>query len=90
MRAEEQRMFGVTALLYDVFRRCQIFPTESKKMTNLGAVLTQLKEERDRLDRAIAALSDVGRGRTGRGGKRRYRRRRAKGSQRRNGHVGLR
>lgn len=28
-------------------------------MTNLGAVLEQLKQERSRLDRAIAALSEV-------------------------------
>lgn len=28
-------------------------------MTDLGAVLEQLKEERDKLDRAIAALSGV-------------------------------
>lgn len=28
-------------------------------MTDLGAVLAQLKSERDRLDRAIAALSGV-------------------------------
>lgn len=29
-------------------------------MTDLGAVLAQLKKERDKLDRAIAALSGVG------------------------------
>jgi hypothetical protein len=29
-------------------------------MTDLGAVLEQLKEERDKLDRAIAALNGVG------------------------------
>jgi ABC-type transporter Mla subunit MlaD len=28
-------------------------------MTNLGAVLQQLKQERSRLDKAIAALSEV-------------------------------
>lgn len=36
-------------------------------MTNLGAVLTQLKKERDKLDRAIAALSGTGSGRAGKG-----------------------
>ena len=39
-------------------------------MTDLGAVVAQLKQERDKLDRAIAALSGVGgklgSGRTGR------------------------
>ena len=39
-------------------------------MTDLGAVLAQLKKERDKLDRAIAALSGLGGksggGRTGR------------------------
>jgi hypothetical protein len=29
-------------------------------MTDLGAVVAQLKKERDKLDRAIAALSGVG------------------------------
>jgi len=29
-------------------------------MTDLGALLTQLKAERDKLDRAIAALSGLG------------------------------
>jgi hypothetical protein len=38
-------------------------------MTDLGAVLAQLKRERDKLNRAIAALSGVGGG--GRAGKRR-------------------
>ena len=38
-------------------------------MTDLGAVLAQLKQERDKLDRAIAALSGVGG--VGRSGKRR-------------------
>ena len=41
-------------------------------MTELGAVLMQLKKERDRLDRAIAALSGgTTRGRSGSAGKRR-------------------
>ena len=31
-------------------------------MTDLGAVLKQLKKERDRLDRAIIALSGIGGG----------------------------
>lgn len=39
-------------------------------MTDLGAVLAQLKEERDKLDRAIAALSGVAGGRAGGTGKR--------------------
>lgn len=44
-------------------------------MTDLGAVLTQLKKERAQLDRAIAALSGVARGSSAasannRGGKR--------------------
>ena len=30
-------------------------------MTDLGAIVAQLKKERDKLDRAIAALSGVGR-----------------------------
>jgi hypothetical protein len=34
-------------------------------MTDLGAVLAQLKAERDKLDRAIAALSGVGGGKGG-------------------------
>ena len=41
-------------------------------MTDLGAVLAQLKKERDKLDRAITALSGVTGGKTGgRTGKRR-------------------
>jgi hypothetical protein len=41
-------------------------------MTDLGAVLAQLKKERDKLDRAIAALSGVAGGKAGgRTGKRR-------------------
>ncbi len=41
-------------------------------MTDLGAVLAQLKAERSKLDRAIAALTEVvdGKGGGGRGGKR--------------------
>jgi hypothetical protein len=31
-------------------------------MTDLGAIVAQLKQERDKLDRAIAALSGVGAG----------------------------
>jgi hypothetical protein len=38
-------------------------------MTDLGAIVTQLKQERDKLDRAIAALSGVGRS-SGGGGRR--------------------
>ncbi|HTS05594.1 MAG TPA: hypothetical protein VMP68_08430 [Candidatus Eisenbacteria bacterium] len=38
-------------------------------MTDLGAIVAQLKKERDKLDRAIAALSGVGR--SGGGGGRR-------------------
>ena len=38
-------------------------------MTHLGAVVAQLKKERDKLDRAIAALSGVG-GSRSRGGRR--------------------
>ena len=34
-------------------------------MTDLGAVLAQLKQERDKLDRAIAALSGVVKGKAG-------------------------
>ena len=37
-------------------------------MTTLGAVLEQLKAERAKLDRAIAALSGVAVGKKGRGG----------------------
>lgn len=37
-------------------------------MTDLGAVLAQLKAERSKLDRAIAALSDVVGGKAGGGG----------------------
>lgn len=41
-------------------------------MTDLGAVLAQLKKEREKLDRAIAALSGVAGGKGGgRTGKRR-------------------
>lgn len=40
-------------------------------MTDLGAVIAQLKKERDKLDRAIAALSGVGGKSGGRTGKRR-------------------
>ncbi|HEV2396864.1 MAG TPA: hypothetical protein VGS27_07985 [Candidatus Sulfotelmatobacter sp.] len=40
-------------------------------MTDLGAVLAQLKSERSRLDRAIAALSDVVGVKTGGSGRRR-------------------
>lgn len=41
-------------------------------MTNLSVVLAQLRKERDKLDRAIAALSQgVRRGRRGSAGKRR-------------------
>ena len=36
-------------------------------MTDLGAVVAQLKKERDKLDRAIAALSGVGRSSGGSG-----------------------
>lgn len=39
-------------------------------MTDLGAVLAQLKAERSKLDRAIEALSDVVGGKGGGGGKR--------------------
>ena len=35
-------------------------------MADLGAVLAQLKQERDKLDRAIAALSGVVKGKAGR------------------------
>ena len=38
-------------------------------MTDLGAIVAQLKQERDKLDRAIAALSGVGGTRSG-GGRR--------------------
>jgi hypothetical protein len=34
-------------------------------MIDLGAVVAQLKRERDKLDRAIAALGGVGRGKWG-------------------------
>ena len=40
-------------------------------MTDLGAVLAQLKAERSKLDRAIAALSDVVGGKAGGGGAKR-------------------
>src|SRR3954468_7353955 len=36
-----------------------IFPNERDQMTDLGAVLAQLKVDRAKLDRAIAALSGV-------------------------------
>ena len=37
---------------------CQIFPLmETKTMADLGAVVEQLKAEREKLDKAIAALS---------------------------------
>jgi hypothetical protein len=39
-------------------------------MTDLGVIVAQLKKERDKLDRAIAALSGVG-GTRGGGGRRR-------------------
>jgi hypothetical protein len=40
-------------------------------MTDLGAVVAQLKKERDKLDRAIAALSGITGGGGGRRGPRR-------------------
>ena len=45
-------------------------PIEGQHMTDLGAVVAQLKKERDKLDRAIAALNGVG-GSRGGGGRRR-------------------
>jgi hypothetical protein len=36
-------------------------------MTDLGVIVAQLKKERDKLDRAIAALSGIGGSRGGRG-----------------------
>jgi len=38
-------------------------------MTDLGVVVVQLKKERDKIDRAIAALSGIGRSSSG-GGRR--------------------
>ena len=35
-------------------------PLKDDQMTDLGAVLAQLKKERDKLNRAIAALSGAG------------------------------
>lgn len=43
-------------------------PKRKHSMTDLGAVLAQLKAERSKLDRAIAALSDVVGGKAGGGG----------------------
>ena len=43
---------------------------KAEYMTDLGAVVAQLKKERDKLDRAIAALNGVG-GSRGGGGRRR-------------------
>ena len=40
-------------------------PIEGQHMTDLGAVVAQLKKERDKLDRAIAALNGVGGSRGG-------------------------
>lgn len=59
-------------------------------MTDLGAVLVELKKERDKLDRAIAALSGVTAGKRVAEGHRDggYRQPRASGSQMRRGHAG--
>ena len=43
---------------------------KAEYMTDLGAVVVKLKKERDKLDRAIAALNGVG-GSRGGGGRRR-------------------
>lgn len=51
-----------------------IFPNKKEKtMTDLGAVVEQLRKEREKLDRAIAALSGIGARKSGgqRTGKRR-------------------
>jgi hypothetical protein len=41
------------------FEAVQIIPTRRILMTDLSAVVAQLKQERSKLDRAIAALSGI-------------------------------
>ena len=52
-----------------VIKALQIFSKERDQMTDLGAVLAQLKHERDKLNRAIEALSGIG-GKSPEGGRR--------------------